>query len=1288
MKLKTVIRSGLAMAMLCFSLAAPAQVSINTNLTTGTMTSGVANLYRSAYLHFQLVNCGDNIPVVPGQPNAVVQDSFDLRPATPGSAIVGQILGNDQITCGNVISTYYEITAMKDASHPLRDGIPYVICSALATISTCGNGASLGSFNIVTADPMSQPPPVPGFVEVYGNPSNNQAINQPTGTIFNFYGTWEFNQGVLLTPVPVTQLATLVGLANFVLTSDGTPGTSPCQAGGGGAPAFYYAGAWSCSSGTGGGGGGGGSTFTGTAGRIPIFISGTNGGNSCLYDSGMGGLNPGSILNACPNESFNLNSFQSVIWPSLVTIPAINTTTLNATTLNATTINWTGPMILDSPAAATTPAAPLTGHGRLAMLSTGLFGEYPVGGTAYYPFSTQYANFPLGGNITAQGATSLFGDVSYIDASSPAFTGSDNCVSILAAENANTTYSPVIDARGFQGLFTCASASIMSLISPSWQGGLEVGTAQIRPSNGIGIPRKTMVQGAGWQTGSGQPYVGSTVFQATNIPTNTPLMGWTDDNVGFNFNSGPVFDSPVSQITLDCVSVAGCIGFADYVGQEGSALTNVNILGFGNGGIGLQIGGGSVVVTPGAPTQTYGQAVPCNASSCPITLPLPQIAGETIQICARWLPTSVTLTGGTNVTTHDTYSPITGTAGTDGGANAFGCIYSNNINAGTGTIGLSFSGTVNTNTLYVAAAEYANITSPKGTFDGTPAYALSTTHGPGPSVTTTVNGDLIVAMAITATNSSSWAAGSGFTSRIATGLIGIEDQVQATAGAIAPTWTSTNTAHTGMFTVAWLAGTNNGAGAQNGWIDGIDFSLGQGTTITRTAKCYDINTSLPGNAGPKHFNDMTCTAQGSASAPPNEEATVGGSHMTFMNHHFENYGVAALMIGEAEGANSDEWVNVNSGNADVALSFTISTATESGNVGTFTTSAPCAGLNAGQPITTAGVGVSGYNQTSTQAVPFVVATSCLGSTFTANLAASGLSSSSAGTVTVQNALVAISGNNPNSTGGDCLFNTSAAGPKLPSLLLNDELNGNYIPTSDENYLAIYCLGAPGSLLPGTGAGENLLTTSGQVPSHLWKLSTQLDTTDYQGISTHGDGQAGGATQPPAKDGFFTVPPTWQQIVVSSNAVQGAGSVILLDDDPGSLALYGGSPAACNLAQFLGWKIIAKQGPLTPYPNFTAYPIENVTSSSVTSNVTTLTVASPIGSSYPAGTIIRHAGDSNSNLNALGLVTSNSATTIVYTQIISNTTGTGGTVQTVPGFAVAFSAAVSTTPECYSYHIRD
>ena len=75
-----------------------AQVSITANLDDGT-----GSIYRTAHLHFQLQNCCANIPVTTGT-TLIVQDTFDLRPIT------GTIIGNDQILCGNVASTFYLVT--------------------------------------------------------------------------------------------------------------------------------------------------------------------------------------------------------------------------------------------------------------------------------------------------------------------------------------------------------------------------------------------------------------------------------------------------------------------------------------------------------------------------------------------------------------------------------------------------------------------------------------------------------------------------------------------------------------------------------------------------------------------------------------------------------------------------------------------------------------------------------------------------------------------------------------------------------------------------------------------------------------------------------------------------------------------------------------------------------------------------------------------------------------------------------------------------------------------------
>jgi hypothetical protein len=58
--------------ILCFFFAlavtSDAQVTVSANLTDGTGAT-----FRTAYLHFQLLNCGDNFPAVPSSPSLIVQ---------------------------------------------------------------------------------------------------------------------------------------------------------------------------------------------------------------------------------------------------------------------------------------------------------------------------------------------------------------------------------------------------------------------------------------------------------------------------------------------------------------------------------------------------------------------------------------------------------------------------------------------------------------------------------------------------------------------------------------------------------------------------------------------------------------------------------------------------------------------------------------------------------------------------------------------------------------------------------------------------------------------------------------------------------------------------------------------------------------------------------------------------------------------------------------------------------------------------------------------------------------
>src|SRR4051812_23337254 len=105
------------------SVIASAQVPVVAHLVDG-QGHGISG----SFLRFELWNCGPNFPVSTVSPLVIVQRSFDLK-ATGAGFISGQVIPNDQILCGNVPSTRWLVTAMKDASTPLNAAQRYNILS-------------------------------------------------------------------------------------------------------------------------------------------------------------------------------------------------------------------------------------------------------------------------------------------------------------------------------------------------------------------------------------------------------------------------------------------------------------------------------------------------------------------------------------------------------------------------------------------------------------------------------------------------------------------------------------------------------------------------------------------------------------------------------------------------------------------------------------------------------------------------------------------------------------------------------------------------------------------------------------------------------------------------------------------------------------------------------------------------------------------------------------------------------------------------------------------------------
>ena len=170
-------------------LILPAFSSVTVNAT---LRDPAGNAVKFAYLQFDLLYCGYNVPVVPGVSSLMVQKSIKFTQ----SQLPGTIYGNDEITCGNSYSTLWHVTAYLDSSTPVAGDANYVICSAGAGLTYCPNPS--GSWDLSQSQPFTGNPPPPGFQSIFGNPSKSQTLVQPNNTSFFWYGTVDFTHATVI----------------------------------------------------------------------------------------------------------------------------------------------------------------------------------------------------------------------------------------------------------------------------------------------------------------------------------------------------------------------------------------------------------------------------------------------------------------------------------------------------------------------------------------------------------------------------------------------------------------------------------------------------------------------------------------------------------------------------------------------------------------------------------------------------------------------------------------------------------------------------------------------------------------------------------------------------------------------------------------------------------------------------------------------------------------------------------------------------------------------------------
>jgi hypothetical protein len=178
-------RKALALLLLCFTSLAHATVAV-----TAKLLDGAGHPIKISFLQFDLAHCGFNVPAVPAATSSIVQKSFKLRAGIDGT-VTGTVYGHDEIACGNSYSTLWHVTAFSDSYTKIAGDYDYDL------------EASVGHWELSSAQPFVGALPPPGFQAIFANPTQNQRITQPTGTSMRFIGAFDFTGGTLTAAAPV-----------------------------------------------------------------------------------------------------------------------------------------------------------------------------------------------------------------------------------------------------------------------------------------------------------------------------------------------------------------------------------------------------------------------------------------------------------------------------------------------------------------------------------------------------------------------------------------------------------------------------------------------------------------------------------------------------------------------------------------------------------------------------------------------------------------------------------------------------------------------------------------------------------------------------------------------------------------------------------------------------------------------------------------------------------------------------------------------------------------------------
>lgn len=148
-----------------------------------------------------------------------------------------------------------------------------------------------------------------------------------------------------------------------------------------------------------------------------------------------------------------------------------------------------------------------------------------------------------------------------------AFSGTDACAQINSAQSALPARGGVVDARGFQGVITCAASFSVGSTTQAVQ--LLLGSVELKVQNTVTVAQGSQI--AGLSGGSGSSGTTSTVISAgASFPTNAVLVQWN--------TTGTSDGIMLSDLEVNCNSVNGSVGIDTNNSQDISTISRVFIL--------------------------------------------------------------------------------------------------------------------------------------------------------------------------------------------------------------------------------------------------------------------------------------------------------------------------------------------------------------------------------------------------------------------------------------------------------------------------------------------------------------------------------------------------------------------------------------------------------------------------------------------------------------------------------------------------------------------------------------